>query len=57
MPPETCAPGQVLLDPARGLDEVDAVVACSSMPVATAKTLGSKMMSSGGNPTSSTRIV
>ena len=25
-PPEICAPGQVLLDPAGGLDEVDAVV-------------------------------
>ena len=39
------------VDPARGLDEVDRVVACSSMPVAMAKMLGSKMMSSGGKPT------
>ena len=48
---------QVLLDPAGGLDEVACrSVACSSMPVATAKTFGSKMMSSAGNPTSSTRM-
>jgi hypothetical protein len=39
--------GQVLLDPARRLDEIDGVVVVLSMPVAMAKMLGSKMMSSG----------
>ena len=38
---------QVRPDPARGLDEGDAVAVVLSIPVAMAKMLGSKMMSSG----------
>jgi hypothetical protein len=48
---------QGLADDARRLDEVDGVSLCSSIPVATAKMFGSKMMSSGGKPTVSVRML
>ena len=56
MPPETLAPGRFSLIQRVASMKSLPYDACSSMPVATAKTLGSKMMSSGGKPTSSTRI-
>ncbi len=48
---------QLALDPLGGLDEVDRVGSCSSMPVPIVRMFGSKMMSSGGNPTCSVRIL
>ena len=51
-----CAPGRFCLIQRVASMKSTPYDACSSMPVATAKTLGSKMMSSGGKPTSSTRI-
>ena len=48
---------QLRLDAAHRLDEVDRVGSCSSMPVPIVRMFGSKMMSSGGNPTCSVRIL
>jgi hypothetical protein len=45
---------EVLLDPAGGLDEVDGVVVVLLDARGDGEMLGSKMMSSGGKPTSST---
>ncbi len=56
MPPETLAPGRFSLIQRVASMKSTPYDACSSMPVATAKTLGSKMMSSAGKPTSSIRI-
>ena len=55
-PPLTSACGSDFLMPSTASMKSSAYRACSSIPVATAKMLGSKMMSSGGNPTRSTRI-
>ena len=56
MPPLTLAPGRFSLIQRVASMKSWPYVACSSMPVATANTLGSKMMSWAGKPTSSTRI-
>ena len=56
MPPETRAPGRFCLIQRVASMKSEPYDACSSMPVATAKTLGSKMMSSAGKPSSSVRI-
>ena len=48
-------PGQVSLMMLRRLDEVDRVAVVLLDPVAIARMFGSKMMSSGGKPTSSVR--
>ena len=56
MPPETRAPGRFSLIQRVAWMKSWPYVACSSMPVATANTFGSKMMSSGGKPTCSVRI-
>ena len=56
MPPETSAPGRFCLIQRVASMKSRPYVACSSMPVATANTLGSKMMSSAGKPTCSVRI-
>ena len=48
---------QRLADDARAFDEGDAVAVMLLDPVATANTFGSKMMSSGGKPISSVRIL
>ena len=47
MPPETSAPGRFSLIQRVASMKSMPYVACSSMPVATAKTFGSKMMSCG----------
>ncbi len=47
---------QVLLDPARGVDEVHGVVVVLFDAGGHGEDVGSKMMSSGGKPTSSTRM-
>ncbi len=56
MPPLVSAWGQLSLIRRTASMNQTAYRSCSSMPVATAKTLGSKTMSSGGKPSSSTRI-
>ncbi len=56
MPPDTLAPGRFSLIHRVASMKSTPYVACSSMPVATANTLGSNTMSSGGKPTSSTRM-
>ena len=56
MPPETSAPGRFSLIQRVASMKSWPYVACSSMPVATANTLGSKMMSPAGKPMSSVRI-
>ena len=56
MPPDTLAPGRFSVIQRVASMKSRPYDACSSMPVATAKALGSKMMSSGGKSTSSTRI-
>ena len=53
-PPEIFAPGQRSLMMRVASMKLRANSACSSMPVAMARMFGSKMMSSGGKPTSST---
>ena len=54
-PPETFAPGRVF-NFFCTLDERDTVIVCSSIPVATAKIFGSKMMSSAGKLISSVKM-
>ena len=54
MPPLVRAPGQLALISGSASRNDFAKPRCSSMPVATARTFGSKMTSSGGKPTSST---
>ena len=54
-PPLTCTCGQAARIFAVASMKSRAYRSCCSMPVATAKMFGSKMMSSGGKPTSSTR--
>ncbi len=54
-PPLTRARGNVALMRRTASRYAIAYVLCSSIPVATAKMLGSKMMSSGGNPARSVR--
>ena len=55
MPPLVFAPGQRSLMSGSASMNAFAYSECSSMPVATASTFESKTMSSGANPTSSTR--
>jgi hypothetical protein len=50
-PPEHVRVGQLLLDLPRRLDEGEPIAVVLLDAVATAKMLGSKMMSSGGKPT------
>ena len=54
MPPLVRAPGQRSLISGSASMKLSAKRLCSSMPVATASTFGSKMTSSGAKPTSST---
>ena len=54
MPPLVRAPGQRSLISGSASMNAFAKPLCSSIPVATASTFGSKMRSSGGKPTSST---
>ena len=54
MPPLVFTPGQRSLISGSASMNALANSLCSSIPVATASTFGSKMMSSGGKPTSST---
>ena len=56
IPPEMCTPGRFSLIQAQASMKSIPYVACSSIPVASAKQFGSKMMSSAGKPTSSVRI-
>src|SRR3954463_10756374 len=55
IPPLVRAPGQRSLISGSASRKDFAKPRCSSMPVATARTFGSKIRSSGGKPTSSTR--
>ena len=52
MPPLTCAPGQRSLISGIASMNAFAKSSCSSIPVATASTFGSKTMSSGAKPAS-----
>ena len=54
-PPLTCAWGKFSRIQAAVLKKSTALFLCSSIPVATGKMLGSKIMSSGGKPTTSTK--
>ena len=55
-PPLTSACGSASLIPATASKYATAYSSCSAIPVATAKMLGSKMMSSGGKPSCRTRM-
>src|SRR5690554_7455485 len=55
-PPETLAPGKFFRIHSVALKKSKALFLCSSIPVATGKMLGSKIMSCGGNFTTSTRM-
>ena len=50
MPPDTSTPGQRALSSGTASMNAFANRSCSSIPVATARTLGSKTMSSGAKP-------
>ncbi len=56
-PPMICAPGKFSLIHLAALKKSRAFFLCSSIPVATGKMLGSKMISEGSNPASSVRIL
>ena len=55
MPPLVCTPGQRSLISASESMKFFAYSLCSSIPVATARTFGSKTMSSGGKPSRTSR--
>ncbi len=55
-PPLTFTPGRAALIRRVASMKATAYSLCSSMPVATVRMFGSRMMSSGGKPTSSVRI-
>ena len=55
-PPLTCAPGKFSLIHRVAKKKSIALLLCSSIPVATGKILGSKIMSSAGKFTLLTRI-